>query len=93
MVPTSKVNLTKDNLEKHNWNGYTKCPCCDFLESLNHLFYECPFASLVWRVNYFIFDITPPANITNMFRNWLNGVDRQTKERIQVETCALVWDI
>jgi hypothetical protein len=32
-------------------------------------------------------------NITNMFGNWLNGIDKKTKERICVGVCALVWTI
>jgi hypothetical protein len=32
-------------------------------------------------------------NITNLFGNWLNGIDKKTKERIHVGVCALVWTI
>jgi hypothetical protein len=32
----------------------------------------------------FTFDLPPPANITNMFGNWLNGVDRQSKAFIRI---------
>jgi hypothetical protein len=29
-------------------------------------------------------------NVTNLFGNWLNGIDKQIKERIRVGVCALV---
>jgi hypothetical protein len=32
-------------------------------------------------------------NITNLFGNWLNGIDKKTKEQIHVGVCALVWTI
>jgi hypothetical protein len=86
-----KVILTKDNLAKRNWNGCPRCVFCDSNESINHLFFKCPLARLVWRVVFSTFNIVPPAIVTNMFRNWLNGVDKITKARIRVGTCALVW--
>jgi hypothetical protein len=39
------------------------------------------------------FNITPPANITNLFGNWLKGVDRKDKGRIRVGARALLWAI
>jgi hypothetical protein len=62
-----KVILTKDNLVKRNWNGCKKCVFCDLDESINHLFFACSFARLVWRVVHFTFNIPPPVNVTNMF--------------------------
>jgi hypothetical protein len=74
-----KVILTKDNLEKPNWNGCPKCAFTDSNESINHLFFECLLARLVCRVVFSTFNIVPPANVMNMFRNWLNDVDKITK--------------
>ena len=88
-----KVLLTKDNLAKKRWHGCTKCVFCDYQETVNHLFVSCPFARLIWRVVHFTYDIPPPANVTNMFGNWLNGIDKKTKGRIRVGVCALVWAI
>ena len=44
----NKVILTKDNLAKRNWNGCKKCVFCDSKESIDHLFFTCPFAHLLW---------------------------------------------
>jgi hypothetical protein len=88
-----KLILAKDNLAKRNWDGCKKCVFCDSEESINHLFFTCPFARLVWRLVHFTFDIPPLANVTNMFRNCLNGVEKQTKARIHVGVCALIWAI
>ena len=88
-----KVILTKDNLSKRNWHGCKKCAFCDQEETINNLFFDCPFARLVWRVVHFTFNIAPPTNSTNMFGNWLNGTDKDTKARIRVGTCAIVWSL
>ena len=88
-----KVLLTKDNLVKRNWIGCTRCVFCSSQETINHLFISCPFAKAVWRVVHFTFSIVPPANVTNMFGNWLNGIDKKTKARIRIGVCAIVWAI
>jgi hypothetical protein len=90
---SNKVLLTKDNLAKRNWNGSQKCCFCDSLESVEHLFINCPFAQIIWRMIYFAFNIPPPTNITNMFGNWLNGVDKGNKCRIRIGVSALCWAI
>jgi hypothetical protein len=88
-----KVLLTKDNLAKRNWTGTKKCGLCSSDESIEHIFIKCPFAKLIWRVVHFTFRISPSANIKNMFRNCLNGIDKRKKARISVGVCALLWAI
>jgi hypothetical protein len=88
-----KEILTKDNLTKRNWNGCKKCTFCDEEETIEHLFLKCKFASLIWRVVHFTFNMPPPSNIKNMFGNWLNGVSKSAKARIRIGVCALVWAI
>jgi hypothetical protein len=55
--------------------------------------YSCLFAHLVWHIVHVTFSLTPPTNITNMFGNWLNGVNKKTKSQIRMEVCALSWAI
>jgi hypothetical protein len=45
-----KVILTKDNLVKRNWNGHESCCFCDNKESIQHLFFDCPLAKIIWRI-------------------------------------------
>jgi hypothetical protein len=85
------VILTKDNLIKRNWHGCTKCCFCDQEETIQHLFISCPFARILWRIIRITFNIYPPANITNLFGNWLNGVAKKDKGLIRVGVCALLW--
>jgi hypothetical protein len=88
-----KVLLTKDNLAKRNWQGNKRCCFCDKDETIQHLFIACPFAKIVWRIVYMAFNICPPANITNLFGNWLGGVPKYDKVQIRVGVCALLWAI
>jgi hypothetical protein len=88
-----KEILTKDNLAKRNWSGSKKCAFCDDEETIDHLFIKCKLSRLIWRVVQFTFNMPPPANIKNMFGNWLNGIDKTSKARIRIGVCALIWAI
>jgi hypothetical protein len=66
---------------------------CDQEESMQHLFLDCPFAKIIWRIVDMTFNIRPPVNITNLFGNWLNGVANKDKGYIRVGVCALLWAI
>jgi hypothetical protein len=90
---SNKVLLTKDNLIKRKWTGNQNCCFCDNNETIDHLFLSCPFAKLIWRMVYFAYNIPPPANITNMFGNWLNGVKKNDKEHIRIGISAICWSI
>jgi hypothetical protein len=37
--------------------------------------------NVIWRIVHMAFNISPPKNITNLFGNWLMGVNK--KERAQ----------
>ena len=88
-----KVLLTKDNLAKKNWQGSSHCAFCGGDETIEDLFLACPFAKLVWRVVFCTYNIPPPTNVSNMFGNWLNGVDKKTKARIHIGVSAICWSI
>jgi hypothetical protein len=88
-----KVLLTKDKLIKCKWKGCSKCCFCDSPETIQHLFISCPFVHIIWPMIYFIYNISPPSNITNMFGNWLNGVPKDVKARICIGVSSLCWSI
>ena len=88
-----KVLLTKDNLAKRNWTGCTKCVFCQLEETVEHLFITCLFAKHIWRLIHFTFSIHPPTSITNLFGNWLHGIDSKTKAIIRIGVCAFLWAI
>ena len=88
-----KSCLQKDNLAKRNWQGDSHCSFYGNTKTVDHLFISCPFAKLVWRVVFCTYNIPPPTNVTNMFGNWLNGMDKKTKDRIRIGVSAICWSI
>jgi hypothetical protein len=42
---------------------------------------------------YFTYNIPPPSNVTNMFGNWLNGVEKIDKAHIRIGISAICWSI
>ena len=79
-----KVILTKDNFIKRHWQGSKQCAFCQQDETVDHLFINCFFTRHIWRLIHFTFNISPPTGITNMFGNWLNGIDKKTKAHIRI---------
>jgi hypothetical protein len=89
----NKVLLTKDNLARRRWTGSQKCCLCDANETVHHLFLACPVIKSVWRMIYFAYNIPPPANISNMFGNWLNGVPKLDKIKNRIGISVVCWSI
>jgi hypothetical protein len=77
---------------KRNWQGETTCVFCEKEESMQHLFFECPMAKLIWRL-HMTFVLSPPKNITNLFGNWLSNFDKKDVKQIRVGVCAIVWTL
>ena len=88
-----KVILTKDNLARRNWTGNQRCCFCDKDETIQHLFFECPLAKIIWRIVHMSFSLSPPKNINNLFGNWLKGIPKGNLKQIRVGVCAVIWAI
>jgi hypothetical protein len=83
-----KVILNK-HMTKQNWTGNKKCCFCDDKKSIQHLFFECRFAKIVWCIIHMTFDFTPPKNVTNLFGNWLKGIPNNNLVQIRVGVYAV----
>lgn len=42
--------LTRENLRKRNWDGDPSCVFCDSVETIHHLFFQCPVSKIVWLI-------------------------------------------
>jgi hypothetical protein len=87
------VVLTKDNLAKRNWHGSKKCVFCHQDETIKHLFFQCRLARSIWSVIQVASTLFPPRSITNIFGNWLNGIDNRFKKHIRVGAIAFIWSL
>jgi hypothetical protein len=88
-----KVILTKDNLARRNWNGDKSCCFCDNKESIQHLFFECPLAKIIWCITHMTFGLVPPKNVSHLFGNWLKVIPKNDLVQIRVGVCAVIWAI
>jgi hypothetical protein len=65
---TNDAILTRDNLVKRKWVGDPSCLFCDSAESVDHLFFQCPVAKVIWSIVAKCFGAT---NIpTNLQQCW-----------------------
>jgi len=87
------VVLTKYNLAGKNWKGSQKCCGCKSDETIQHLFLDCPYASMVWRIIFFATGLNPPRSISHMFGTWLNNQHKKTRYLIWVGVAAVCWAI
>jgi hypothetical protein len=42
--------LTKDNMRKRKWVGDTCCRFCEVEKNINHLFFDCVVARVIWGI-------------------------------------------
>lgn len=88
-----RVVLTKDNLARKNWKGSQKCISCNRNETIQHLFLDCPFSRMIWRIIFYATNLTQPSNINHMFGTWLSNQNKKIKGLIWVGVAALCWAI
>jgi hypothetical protein len=53
------------------------CIFCHQEEIIKHLLFRCRFAKSIWSIIQIDSTLYPPRSVTNIFGNWLNGVDHR----------------
>ena len=87
------VILTKDNLAKRNWQGNQQCCFCHENETIQHLFFDCRFARMVWVLVYAAWGIPKPHNMPSMCGSWLNRIPKEYKPLVLLGAAALCWSV
>jgi hypothetical protein len=87
------VTLTKDNLLKRRWKGSKCCCFCNSNETIEHLFFNCILARMVWGVVHIAFGIPPPQNMTHLLGSWLNFWPLKHRKQMLIGVAALCWAI
>ena len=85
------VILTKDNLAKKNWKGSQKCCGCNSNETIKHLFLDCPYVRMVWRIIFFATGLSQPISIRHMFGSWLSNQNKNIGNLIWVGVVVVCW--
>jgi hypothetical protein len=83
------VVLTKDNLVKRQWKGCTKCCFCAKHETIQHLFFDCPMATLMWGSVCFAFGIKKPRDVQHLFGTWLRSFSKKQRNLVLIGMAAL----
>jgi hypothetical protein len=87
------VLLTKDNLAKRKWKGGTDCCFCNMQETIQHLFFDCPLARLVWGIVCITFDIRIPMSVEDVFGSWIRDFPFKQRNRVLLGVAAVCWAI
>jgi hypothetical protein len=68
-----KKTLTGENLINRGIDGPHRCPlCCNAIETMDHLFVDCPFAQEAWKFTLNGLNVTAPSQITvtALYSSW-----------------------
>ena len=71
---TNDAPLTKDNLLRRRWSRNPKCHFCHHDETINHLFFTCSVAKVVWGV---IARVIGANNIPTSISQWWEWCELQ----------------
>ena len=89
-----KSILTRDNLLRRGWKGDKHCVLCGKDETIDHLFFSCSVARLIWNLVRCAFDLKHiPRDLNDCLGNLLRNFQLDNKKLILVGTSALLWAI
>lgn len=89
-----KINiLTKDNLIKRGWSWGKACVFCGQDENIDHLFFQCSVARLIWSLLKYSFELrTVPDCLNRCFGRWLSSFPKNSKQMVLVGESAIFLD-
>ena len=64
--------LTKDNMIKRRWDGNPTCHFCSCPETVDHLFFQCHIAKVVWGIIGICLGADNTPRDMDQYKNWLN---------------------
>lgn len=65
----------------------------DLEETVQHLFFDCPMAKLIWHVVICALNIKPMLDAQHLFGQWLNVIDKSTRNLVVIGFAAVIWAI
>jgi len=90
---SNEAILTKDNMIKRNWVGDPECYFCECNETIDHLFFKCSVAKVIWAcVARCIGAADIPGNL-NQCWSWLEKWLPLDKKFHVCGTAAICWAI
>lgn len=86
--------LSKDNLIRRRWSGDSKYSFCGREDDINHLFFRCSIARLLWMVmkcSFGMHDI--PDNIQRLFLIWIRKFNKSDRDLPTIGIPAIFWTL
>ena len=82
------------NLAKRGWKGDISYNICDYIESINHLFFNGHLALLVWGLLQDIFELDPcPRFLEDMSVTWLQGMGPLRNRVVMFFFAGFAWTL
>lgn len=89
-----KNYLTNDNLLMSGWAGNKMCIFCGRDETINHLFFQCSVANLVWSLLKCTFSLNSTLTALNdCFGIWIGSFLKNEKKLVLVGVSVVFWSI
>jgi hypothetical protein len=89
LVTTNKI-LTRDNLSKHCHVEDMRCLLCSEHESVDHLFFKCFVAQVIWGRISDIFGICIGSNLLSVVRWWISNDENAV---LNTFNSAVIWSL
>lgn len=68
------------------------CPVLFFKpETIQHLFFECTYARLLWMAVHIVLALNPPLNVYYLFNNWYPIRDKTLRSFFIDGSCWSIW--
>jgi hypothetical protein len=83
--------LTKDNMIRRQWQGDSGCYFCGVHEDMDHLFFKCPVAKVVWGVLAVCFHQTIRPNSYGQYWAWVRSALPGGQEVYVLGLAAICW--
>lgn len=89
-----KSILTKDIRLKRGWKGSKLCVFCGKDGTIDHLFFTCSAAVLVWCLLKCAFGLNSvPSSVENYFGRWIKTFRKNEKRLVLVGIFAVFWTL
>lgn len=85
--------LTRDNLIKRKWPGDASCVFCNDLESIDHIFFLCPVAKVIWGVIATSFGASIVPLSFSGYSTWINQVLASGDSVFMLGVAVICWAI
>jgi hypothetical protein len=70
----------------------TECCFCSAHETIQHLFFDCPVAWLIWSIVSITFDIRKSRSVNDIF-GWLTGLQYKQRNCVLLGVADVCWAI